>query len=73
MTLIGMSKERIAAAKLSESEVGQALLALGVENCADHRRHREMLIGAIDDLGGTPVAPHQEFDLTSFLAMSTLM
>lgn len=81
MTLIGMSKEDrrkgvwaygCAAAKLNKSEVGQAVLALGLENCSDHQNHQELFIGAIHDLGGTPVAPDQQFDLTSYLAMSTV-
>jgi hypothetical protein len=57
-----------AAAKLSKSEVGQAVLALGLENRADHQKHQEMLIGAIHDLGGTPVEPDQQYDLTSYLS-----
>jgi hypothetical protein len=56
-----------AAAKLSKSEVGQAVLALGLENRADHQRHEEMLIGAIHDLGGTPVEPEQQYDVSSYL------
>ena len=44
-----------AATKLSKSEVGQAVLALGLENRADHQKHQEMLINAINDLGGTPI------------------
>lgn len=74
MTLIGMSKEdrRDDIVVLSKIEVGQAVLALGVENCADHRRHQARLIGTIHDPGGTLVALDQQFDLTSYLAMSTV-
>ena len=68
MTLIVLSTEDT----LSKSEVGQAVLALGLENCSDHRKHRGRFIGAMSDLGGTPVAPDQPFDLTSYLAMSTV-
>lgn len=56
-----------AAAKLTKSEVGQAVLALGLENRADHQKHQEMLIGAIHDLGGTPVEPEQQYDVSAYL------
>jgi rubrerythrin len=57
-----------AAGKLSKSEVGQAVLALGLENRADHQKHQEMLINAIHDLGGTPVEMEKQYDLSRYLS-----
>jgi len=44
-----------AAGKLSKSEVGKAVLELGLQNRADHEKHQEMLRSAITEAGGTPV------------------
>ena len=44
-----------AATKLTQTNVGKAVLALALENQADHKKHQELLISAIHDLGGTPV------------------
>ena len=55
-----------AATKLSKSEVGQAVLALGLENRADHQKHSEMLINAINDLGGTPVEAEKQYDVSKY-------
>ncbi len=57
-----------AAAKLSKSEVGQAVLALGLENRADHQKHQEMLINAINDLGGTPVEMEKQYDVSRYMS-----
>ena len=56
-----------AATKLSKSEVGQAVLALGLENRADHQKHQEMLINAINDLGGTPLEMEKQYDLAKYM------
>lgn len=57
-----------AATKLSKSEVGQAVLALGLENRADHQKHQEMLINAINDLGGTPIEMEKQYDLSKYIS-----
>ena len=57
-----------AATKLSQSEVGQAVLALGLENRADHERHEELLINAIHDLGGKPVEMEKQYDVSRYLS-----
>jgi hypothetical protein len=57
-----------AATKLSKSEVGQAVLALGLENRADHQKHQELLINAINDLGGTPVEMEKQYDLGKYMS-----
>lgn len=56
-----------AAQKLSQSEVGKAVLELGLQNREDHQKHQELLMNAIHDLGGTPVAPEQQYDLSQYL------
>jgi hypothetical protein len=55
-----------AAQKLSQSEVGKAVLALGLQNQEDHQKHQELLINAVHDLGGTPVEPEKQYDLSRY-------
>src|ERR1700722_527428 len=43
-----------AAPKLSSTDVGKTVLALALRNQADHKLHRDALIGAIQSHGGTP-------------------
>jgi hypothetical protein len=57
-----------AATKLSKSDVGQAVLALGLENRADHQKHQEMLINAIHDLGGTPIEMEKQYDVSRYVS-----
>jgi len=56
-----------AATKLSQTDVGKAVLALALENRADHQKHEELLISAIQDLGGTPVQSEKQYDVSSYL------
>jgi len=56
-----------AAGKLSNTDVGKAVLALALENQADHKQHRAVLSTAIRDLGGTPTQPEASYDLSSYL------
>lgn len=56
-----------AAGELSDSEVGQAVLAIALANQADHMTHRDTLAQVIRDLGGTPVMAESSYDLSSYL------
>jgi hypothetical protein len=56
-----------AATKLSQTNVGKAVLALARENQADHKEHQELLISAIHDLGGMPVQAEKQYDLSEYL------
>ena len=56
-----------AATKLSQTNVGKAVLALALENQADHKKHQELLISAIHDLGGTPVQAEKQYDLSDYM------
>ncbi|MGJ3247983.1 MAG: ferritin-like domain-containing protein [Elainellaceae cyanobacterium] len=56
-----------AAEYLSDSDVGEAVLALALENQADHMAHRDMLIQVVCDLGGTPVVAEESYDLSSYI------
>lgn len=56
-----------AAGELSDSEVGQAVLAIALANQADHMTHRDTLAQVIRDLGGTPVMAEASYDLSSYL------
>lgn len=56
-----------AAGKLSTTDVGKAVLALGLENQADHKAHRDTFADAVRELGGTPVQPEQSYDLSAYV------
>jgi rubrerythrin len=56
-----------AAPKLSNTDVGKTVLALALRNQADHKMHRDALIGAIQKHGGTPVAAKDSYDLSSYI------
>ncbi|PSN20140.1 DUF4439 domain-containing protein [filamentous cyanobacterium CCP5] len=56
-----------AAAELSDSDVGQAVLNIALANQADHITHRDTLAQVIRDLGGMPVMAEESYDLSSYL------
>ena len=56
-----------AAGKLSTSEVGKAVLELGLQNRADHEKHQELLRSAITEAGGTPVQMENTYDLSAYI------
>jgi len=56
-----------AGGKLSDSEVGRAVRAIGQENRADHQKHQEVLRKAITDLSGAPTPMEDSYDLSSFI------
>ena len=56
-----------AAGKLSTSEVGKAVLELGLQNRADHEKHQDMLRSAITEAGGTPVRMENTYDLSAYI------
>ncbi len=58
---------QFAAGKLSNTEVGQAVLALAKHNLADHMAHRDVLASAVESLGGMPVAAESSYDLSSYI------
>jgi rubrerythrin len=55
------------AGKLSDSEVGRAVLALASRNMMDHMAHRDALKQAVMSLGATPVAAEASYDISSYL------
>ncbi len=57
----------VAASKLSNSEVGQAVKALALKNQADHMVHRDTLAKVVQSLGATPVGAENSYDLSSYL------
>src|SRR5512146_1746159 len=63
----GVWTYRVAANKLSATEGGKAVLELGAQNRTDHEKHQDLLRNAITELGGTPVAPVDNYDLSSFI------
>jgi rubrerythrin len=57
-----------ATSKLSSTDVGKAMLAIALENQADHKQHRATLSAAVSDLGGAPVQSESSYDLSSYLS-----
>lgn len=56
-----------AAGKLSQTDVGKAVLALALRNQADHKQHRDTLTAVIKSLGGTPVKAQSQYDVSAYL------
>lgn len=50
-----------AAGKLSDSNVGKAVLAIALANQSDHKAHRDLLASVVKQLGGTPVTAKMEY------------
>jgi len=50
-----------AATKLSQTNVGKAVLQIALANQADHKAHRDTLIQVIRSLGATPVVAKSEY------------
>jgi rubrerythrin len=58
---------QFAASKLSDSNVGKAVLALAQMNLKDHQEHAAVLARAVQSLGTRPVMAEKEYDLSSYL------
>lgn len=58
---------QFAAPKLSNTDVGRAVLALASRNLADHMVHRDTLAAAVRSLGGTPVLAESSYDVSSYI------
>jgi rubrerythrin len=58
---------QFAATKLSDTEVGQAVLALARRNMADHMAHRDLLKQVVTGLGVTPAMPKASYDLSAYI------
>ena len=56
-----------AAGKLTNTDVGKAVLALALRNQADHKKHRDVLIAAVTSLGGTPAKAESKYDVSSYI------
>ncbi len=57
----------VAGGKLSKTDVGKTVLALGLRNQADHTKHRDALVGLVKQLGGTPAVAQKSYDLSSYI------
>lgn len=56
-----------AAGKLTNTDVGKAVLAIALSNRADHEKHRDVLTAAVKSLGGKPVQAEKSYDVSSYL------
>jgi len=63
----GIWAYRVAADKLTASEVGRVVLGLAAQNRADHEKHQDLVGNAIMNLGGTPIKMEKEYDLSSLI------
>lgn len=50
-----------AAGKLSQTDVGKAVLAIALANQADHKQHRDALAAIVQQLGGSPVTAKSDY------------
>jgi rubrerythrin len=58
---------QFAAGKLSDSNVGKAVLALAKRNLADHMAHRDTLAEAVKSLGATPAMAEASYDVSPYI------
>ncbi len=58
---------QFAATKLSDSDVGRAVLALAKRNMMDHMAHRDALTAAVQSLGAMPVMAESSYDVSSYI------
>jgi rubrerythrin len=56
-----------AAGKLSNTDVGKAVLNVAVSNLRDHEKHRDALSKAVASLGGKPVKTASSYDLSAYI------
>ncbi len=56
-----------AAGKLTNTDVGKAVLAIALANQADHKKHRDLLISAVQSLGGSPVKAEASYDVSAYI------
>lgn len=56
-----------AAGKLTNTEIGKAVLEIALRNQADHKQHRDTLAAAVSSLGGKPVMAEASYDVSSYL------
>lgn len=56
-----------AAGKLTNTNVGKAVLAIALANQADHKKHRDLLTSAVQSLGGVPVKAESSYDVSSYI------
>jgi rubrerythrin len=56
-----------AAGKLTNTDIGKAVLAIALANQADHKQHRDLLASAVKSLGGTPVKAETSYDVSSYI------
>jgi len=56
-----------AAGKLTNTDIGKAVLAIALQNQADHKQHRDTLAAAVSSLGGRPVMAEASYDVSSYL------
>jgi rubrerythrin len=58
---------QFAAGKLSDSNVGKAVLALAKRNLNDHMAHRDTLTEVVKSLGATPMVAASSYDVSPYI------
>jgi len=56
-----------AAGKLTNTDVGKAVLSIALANQADHKKHRDLLVSVVQKLGGKPVQAESSYDVSSYI------
>lgn len=57
----------VGASKLTNTDVGKAVLALALRNQADHKQHRDTLTAVIRSLGVMPIMAEKSYDVSSYI------
>jgi len=58
---------KTAAGKLSNTQVGKTILEVATKNLKDHEQHRDLLAGAVRQLGGIPSPARNSYDLSTYI------
>ncbi|HEY9626488.1 MAG TPA: DUF4439 domain-containing protein [Coleofasciculaceae cyanobacterium] len=58
---------QFAAGKLSDSDIGKAVLAVAQSNLRDHMAHRDTLTEVVKSLGATPAVAASTYDLSAYI------
>ncbi len=58
---------KTAAGKLSSTDVGKVVLDVATKNLKDHEQHRDLLVSAVRQLGGTPSPARDSYDLSTYI------
>jgi rubrerythrin len=57
----------VAAGRLTNTSVGQAVMAIAIANKTDHENHRNILMDVVTSLDATPLTAESSYDISPYL------